>query len=177
MSSGEPAVMRPLETARVVSKVPGRLRLRLPPGAASRQRLTAAVDALGASVAVSAATARWQTTSLVVEYDVANADAVWSELAQLGLDLHAAGPTEGQRDVEPSARVTRAMIGANEIVRRRAAGNDLRTLVPLGFGLLALRQFVRDDQRLADAPWYVLAWYASESFQRFRHQGKGSDDG
>ncbi len=177
MSTGELAVMHPLETARVVSSVPGRLRLRLPTGAASGRRLAAAVDALSASAAVSTATARWQTTSLVVKYDVANTDAVWSQLAQLGLDSRASRATEAQEDVEPSTRVTRAIIGANEAVRRRAGGNDLRTFVPLGFGLLALRQFVRDDQRLADAPWYLLAWYASETFQKFHQPRKGSQDG
>lgn len=176
MSTGELAVMRPLETARVVSSLPGRLRLRLPTGAAGRQGLTAAVDALIAGAAVSTATARWQTMSLVVEYDVTNTDAVWSQLARLGLDSRASRSTEAQEDVEPSARVTRAIIGANEAVRRRAGGNDLRTLIPLGFGLLSLRQFVRDDQRLADAPWYMLAWYASETLQKF-HPRKGHQDG
>lgn len=174
MSTGELAVMRPLETARVVSWVPGRLRLRLPTGPASGRRLAAAVDALSARAAVSTATARWQTTSLVVEYDVTNTDAVWSQLAQLGLD---SGATEARGDVEQSTRVTRAILAANEAVRRRAGGSDLRTLIPLGFGLLSFRQFVRDDQRLADAPWYLLAWYASESFQKFHQLRKESQDG
>lgn len=176
MSTGELAVIRPLETARVVSSLPGRLRLRLPTGAASGQRLAAAVDALSASAAVSTATARRQTTSLVVEYDVTNTNAVWSQLTDLGLDSRASRATEAQGDVDPSTRVTRAILAANEAVRRRAGGNDLRTLVPVGFGLLALRQFVRDDQRLADAPWYLLAWYASEAFQKLQPR-KDNQDG
>lgn len=177
MSSGELAFTRPLETARIVSWVPGRLRLRLARGAGGRHRLVAAVEALSASAAVSTAAARWQTASLLVEYDAAEADAVRSLLEQLGLGRGRTRTTDVEQATDPSARVTRAVAGANEVVRRRAGGNDLRTLVPLGLGLLALRQFVRDDRRLADAPWYVLAWYASETFQKFHHPREGNQDG
>ncbi len=137
--------------------------------------MAAAVDALGAGD--STATARWQTASLLIQYDVANADAVWAQLAELGLDSDLASTRKAHPTVEPSARVRRAIVGANEVVRRRAAGDDLRTLAPLGLGLLALRQFVRDDQRLADAPWYVLAWYASGTFQKFHQPEGGNQDG
>lgn len=177
MPGDQVALTLPLETARTVSSVPGRLRLRLAGGAAGRDRLAAAVEALSASASVSTAVARWQTASLLIEYDAAEADAVWSELEQLGLDLSAIRTTGTRPAIDPSARVARAVAGANEVVRRRAGGNDLRTLVPLGLGLLALQQFARDDQRLADAPWYVLAWYASETFQKLHHPREGIQDG
>jgi hypothetical protein len=168
---------RPLATARVVSSVPGRLRLRVTPGAAGAQRLNAAVEALGDDSAVSTARPRWQTGSLLITYDPSNFDRVFSTLGRLGVDFEAMRETGASRDVEPAARVGRAVVAANGVVGRRAGGNDLRTLVPLGFGLLAARQFARDDKRLSDAPWYVLAWYASESFQKFHKPGKGQIDG
>jgi hypothetical protein len=168
----------PLATARVISWVPGRMRLRLTAGAASAVRLNAAVEALNDDSAVSAATPHWQTGSLLIRYDPSDFERLSSTLARLGLDLKATtGTAAASRGVEPGARVGRAVVAANGLVGRRAGGNDLRTLVPLGFGLLALRQFVRDDQRLSDAPWYLLAWYASETFQKFHKPAKGDIDG
>jgi hypothetical protein len=32
-----------------------------------------------------------------------------------------------------------------------------------------VRQALRGPERLGDAPWYLLAWYASETFFRFHH--------
>ena len=71
-------------------------------------------------------------------------------------------------DTDPgAARVLGGLARANELVARRTHGTDLRTLVPVGLGMLALRQFVRGEQRLSGAPWYVLAWYATETFWKF----------
>ncbi len=39
--------------------------------------------------------------------------------------------------------------------------------MPLGLGLLSVRQALRGPDRLGDAPWYLLAWYASETFFKF----------
>jgi hypothetical protein len=175
--SSDLTIERPLETARIVSSIPGRLRLRLAAGPAGRGALYTAVETLSANDSVSRASARWQTASLLIEYETSRADLVWSMLEQLGLDLDGTRRSRLQQNIEPSARVAHVVAGANEVVRRRAGGNDLRTLVPLGFGLLALRQFMRDDQRLADAPWYVLAWYAAGTFQKFHPSREGNQDG
>ena len=37
-------------------------------------------------------------------------------------------------------------------------------MVPATFGVLALRQIVTNFGELAGIPWYVLAWYAFDSF-------------
>ncbi|WP_448564204.1 DUF5132 domain-containing protein [Trichothermofontia sp.] len=41
---------------------------------------------------------------------------------------------------------------------------DLKTLIPLGLSAIALRQLLTKGLRLEDIPWYVLAWYAFDSF-------------
>jgi hypothetical protein len=55
---------------------------------------------------------------------------------------------------------------------RATDGQDLRALLPLGVGLLALRQALRGRGRLDDAPWYVLGWYAFDSFWKLRPSGR-----
>jgi hypothetical protein len=47
---------------------------------------------------------------------------------------------------------------------------DLRLLVPLGFGGLAILQLVRRGFQFEAAPWYVLAYVAFDSYARL-HPG------
>jgi hypothetical protein len=47
---------------------------------------------------------------------------------------------------------------------------DLRSVVPFALGALALRQFIADAGALGAAPWYVLAWYAFDSFWKLNEQ-------
>ncbi len=164
-----PVLTQPLAAARVVSATPGRLRLRLPEGVARPERLAAAAEALAALADVSVAVPRPRTGSLVVEFDTGAAQAVRAALRELGLATPSA-PTDGDPE---GVRVLGVLSRANDLVARRTKGPDLRTLVPVGLGMLALRQLVRGEQRLVNAPWYVLAWYASETFQKFHAQQRG----
>lgn len=43
---------------------------------------------------------------------------------------------------------------------------DLRLLMPLGFGALALRQLWEKGLELDEIPWYNMAWYAFDSFNK-----------
>lgn len=44
---------------------------------------------------------------------------------------------------------------------------DLRMLLSMGLGAIALRQLFLRGLRLDDIPWYVLAWYALDTFVKF----------
>lgn len=44
---------------------------------------------------------------------------------------------------------------------------DLRILLSMGLGAIALRQLFLRGLRLDDIPWYVLAWYALDTFVKF----------
>lgn len=44
---------------------------------------------------------------------------------------------------------------------------DLRILVSMGLGTLALRQLFARGTRWDEMPWYVLAWYAVDTFVKF----------
>jgi hypothetical protein len=56
---------------------------------------------------------------------------------------------------------------ADERVRESLGGAaDLRTLVPAGLALLALREILAG--RLVGAPWYALLWYSFDSFLKLR---------
>jgi hypothetical protein len=46
---------------------------------------------------------------------------------------------------------------------------DLRFLVPLSFAALAIRQFRVQGWNIEIIPWYVLAWYAFDSFIKLHY--------
>lgn len=150
---------------RVASAIPGRIRLRAI-DRAGRQRLASLTDELGAWPEVTGVQPRAQSSSLIVRCEPKHAPAVADRLRELGVDPRAGGPSPAPRS--PAAAIGGAASSANRAVGRRLDGTDLRVLVPLGLGLLAARRAMSGDHRLADAPWYVLAWYASETFWKFR---------
>ena len=41
---------------------------------------------------------------------------------------------------------------------------NLKLLVPLGFGALAVLQLARQGLQIGSAPWYLLAYFAFESY-------------
>ncbi|TAF07179.1 MAG: DUF5132 domain-containing protein [Nostocales cyanobacterium] len=47
---------------------------------------------------------------------------------------------------------------------------DLRVILPVGIGLLSLRQLLRKGFQLEEIPWYILAWYAFDIFTRLNFE-------
>lgn len=47
---------------------------------------------------------------------------------------------------------------------------DLRSLFPLALALLALAQLVKQGTQLDTIPWYLLAWFAFDSFVKLHEQ-------
>ncbi len=72
---------------------------------------------------------------------------------------------------QASANLTRALGDLNTRVGR--ATNelaDLRLLVPLGLGVLTVRQIFRHGLKLNDVPWYEAGWYAFQTFITLNHE-------
>lgn len=175
MSEVQASSELPLATARVASSTPGRLRLRLPATPAGRSMLAAAAADLVGHEDPLVVESRPRSSSLVIHYDPAHSVDVWVRLRTLGLQIPDSPAGATPAPVDPPTRVIAAVRGLDALVPRVAAGHDLRTLVPLTYGLLAARQFFRGKQRLTEAPWYVLAWYASETFQKAQRSRGGND--
>ena len=147
---------------RVSSAVPGRIRLRLAQPAAHRHLLADVAQALEARPEVFEVLVRPASASLVVRHDTqpAAVAALHEALASLGVvSAPRASGSDHARRVQTTALAANAMAA-------RTTGSDLRLLAPLTLGLLALRRAARNGPRLADAPWYVLAWYAWESYTK-----------
>ena len=147
---------------RVASAVPGRVRLQ---GDPSRGAVLADLaDELGTWPHVTAVELRERSSSIVLRFAPEDHPAVADGLHELGVDLRSGSAAAS---ASPPEVIAAAAGAGNRAIGQRLGGTDLRTLVPLGLGLLAARRAMRSDERLADAPWYVLAWYATETFWKF----------
>ncbi len=157
---------------RVLSALPGRLRVRHAGRRRGPEELEALRDSLQARPEVHAADLNPRTGSVLVFYDPEHVtfEDVRSALGELGLNL---APSAGTAKREPSGagRVLAAAEALDRRVVQASGGTDLRLLVPLGLGALSVRQALRDTPRLGQAPWYLLAWYAFDSFLKLNRSG------
>jgi hypothetical protein len=167
-----------LKRGRVVHDVPGRLRVKL-----NREELTEEFSrelraALTAVHGVLDVRSNPRTGSVVIHYDAAELDAGGLiDLARaanlLALEALADDPYAARRVPTSltAQRIKRTFHEVDVRLSELSSGRwDLRSVVPVAFGALAVRQIIRDFGQLGVAPWYVLAWYAFDSFWKLNQE-------
>ncbi len=173
--------MGEVSQARIVSAIPGRLRLKVPRKRGMLEEMQRIADALTSRSGVSDVQINPQTGSILIHYDPerGSLDDLRSALQHLGIIINQETTNEvllspGGGASQASVNLTRSLDNLNTRVGR--ATNelaDLRLLVPLGLGALTVRQIVRHGLKLNDVPWYVAGWYAFQTFttlNRTTHQ-------
>jgi hypothetical protein len=112
-------------------------------------------------------------SSLLVLYDPGTLDpaALRERLTQVGVWIAEAPPPPPADRPSGSSELGEAIAGffgrADWKLLARSGGKlDLRTLVPVTLGVLALREILAG--RIVAVPWYALAWYAADSFLKLR---------
>ncbi|GAA6618866.1 HMA2 domain-containing protein [Scytonema sp. NUACC26] len=153
---------KPIST-KVVSSTPGRLRLRV----ASQQRQLGDMEriakALEAQPNISHVRTNIQNGSIVIQHDTQDGslENVLATLRDLGIIF--AEITLGKS--EAAAGVSDAVVDLNKRVKKATNNSvDLRFLFPLGLGILSIRKLLTQGLQFEIIPWYVLAWYAFDSF-------------
>jgi len=151
----------------IVHDIPGRLRLRLPPGS-SGAGLSDAIDRLnGAQSSV------WspRTRSLLIRYDPsllspAEITRAVAEHADLDAPAPSDGPDAEGRSAPVAAAVLDVFNGLNERVTRRTRGRlDLGLVVSVGLVLWAGRQLLRGP--VTSLSWTSALWYAHGLFRDY----------
>ena len=158
---------------RIVHDIPGRLRLRLPPGA-STSGLQGVIDGLhGAQGSV------WspRTRSLLIRYDTgvlapAEIARAVAEHAEVDPPASAAdSPAEDGRS-PVAAAILDTFNGVNAGVTRRTRGRvDLGMLVSVGLVLWAGRQLLRGP--VTSLSWTSALWYAHGLFRDYTSPPRG----
>ena len=170
-------------TGRIVHRVPGRLRVRFARGSVSPEALSRMRATVLKIKGVARCEANGRTSCLLVHFDEAAFDDRRFARAVGGL-AESMSPgdtvlvaTVNGRDEGPSrlARVINVRLRLLDRRLRHATGDrvDLRTIVPIGFAGLALREVIVNSARLPAIPWYVLLWYAFDSYLRLQDTPTG----
>jgi hypothetical protein len=163
--------------ARVVQVVhasPGRLRLRVSRAALENGTWSLAERALTGMAGVQQVRPNALASSIVVYYDdgVVSVSGLLDALARAGLTV-VDSTTVPAPPAERShlARSIESFFGSadGEVTRLTNGRTDLRTLVPIGLGALALREILAG--RVGPAPWFTLAWWAFDSFLKLHPPG------
>jgi len=151
----------------IVHDVPGRLRLRLPPGA-STAGLNEVVDRLNGALS-----SVWspRTRSLLIRYDasVLTPEEITRAVAEHA-DLEVPSSSDGPHAADDRLPVAAAVVGAfrdlNERVGRGTRGRlDLPIVVSVGLALWAGRQLLRGP--ITALSWTSALWYAHGLFRDY----------
>lgn len=159
----------------VVSTTPGRTRLRVSPKRRNPQEMARIAKALKTNPEVHDIRTNIQTGSIVVHHapKSSSLEDIKATLEDLGVILSKVTDVElpsmsGKSEV--AADLTSAVSDLNKRVGLATNGVvDLRLLVPLGLSTLAIRQLLKNGWQFETAPWYVLAWYAFDSFIKLHY--------
>ncbi|BAY18358.1 hypothetical protein NIES21_42040 [Anabaenopsis circularis NIES-21] len=154
---------QPIST-KIISDTPGRLRLRIAPSHRQTWEIQRIVKMLDAQPNIIQVNTNIQNGSIVIHHD--RNDESWQNvlatLKDIGI-IFADVTNESHSDT--AATIANAVYDLNDRVER-ATNNvvDLRLIFPLALGCLSVRQLLVRGLQLEIIPWYVLAWYAFDSF-------------
>ena len=155
--------------AQIVSQTPGRIRLRVLPAQRQPQKITPIVNALKARLEIYRVKQNISSGSITVLHgrELLSSQDICTILQDLGVTFREITP-EPISSVTNSSSATAVIITATDLNRRVKTVSkdaiDLRFLFPLGLGVLAVRQLIVKGWQVELIPWYVLAWYAFDSF-------------
>ncbi len=157
--------------SRVISQTPGRLRLKVSASHRNPEQMQAMVREIEAQPDVSQVRMNPQTGSIVIHHET-HQEAVKNVVGTLkDLGIIFGGITRGESD--SAADVAGAFVDLNQKVSQATNGFiDLRFIVPVGLGTLAIRQLLIKGLQLDVVPWYVLAWYSFDSFLKLHYTNK-----
>lgn len=161
--------------AELVHSSPGRIRLRVKPEDLGSPKLSGVRQRLTALPGVREVQLNPFARSILVLYDDDSIDpsTLLRAIGQAGVtvvpDSSLAGRGLMSRPLDES--IVSFFGSADEKLRRQSDGFvDLRTLAPVALAALAAREML--SGRLGAAPWYVLLWYAFNSFVNLRRPGE-----
>lgn len=149
---------------RVVSSTPGRLRLRVAQSHRQTREMQRIASALQAHPQINSVHTNTEHGSITIYHaqEDGSLDNVLGTLGDLGI-IFGTMATGGRS--EAAAGVTNAVVDLNKRVENVTSGAvDLRFLFPLGLAALSVRQLLNKGLQFEVIPWYVLGWYAFDSF-------------
>ncbi len=154
----------------IVSSTARRTRIRLSRKRRNPKEMARIAEALQASPYVSSVETNVTAGTVIVQHKEEALEDIKSKLTDLGVILMAA------TGMETSALSLSDAVSDLDRHLGFATKNilNLRLLVPLGFGALAVLQILRRGFQIGTAPWYLLAYFALESYIKLNSPEPGS---
>jgi Heavy metal associated domain 2 len=152
----------------MVSFTPGRLRFKVDRNHRNHEAMAPLTQALKTHLGVYDVRANPHSGSITVLHspDHTDYDEIYATLQDLGVIF---GDIIGEKS-EVAQDITSAIYDLNRRVKAATSQVvDLRVLMPLGLGVLAVRQLLAKGLQLDIVPWYVLAWYSFDSFIKLHY--------
>ncbi|QSJ17317.1 hypothetical protein JYQ62_37825 [Nostoc sp. UHCC 0702] len=164
-------------STKIVSNTPGRLRLRVARQHRQSEEMQRIANVLEAQPNITQVRTNISQGSIVINHD--GKDDTWNNVVATLIDLGIifGDIAEGKSDV--AMGVSGAVFDLNKRVEQATDGAvDLRLLFPFGLSILAVRQLLKQGLQIEIIPWYVLAWYAFDSFIKLHgmHQPQSSNE-
>lgn len=160
------SMTQPIQT-HVVSQIPGRLRLRVASKHRHPENIEKIADTLAAHPHVEDVRTNYHTGSIVIHHT--DHHEIAKDIIATAQDVMTIAGTIIERS-EAAVGVSNAVQDLNQRVAHLTNGTvDLRFLLPLGFGTLAVRQLIVKGLQFDIIPWYVLAWYCFDSFIKLHY--------
>lgn len=160
----------------IVSTTPCRTRVKVSQKRRNSMEMERLASALKERPEVTDVRTNLQTGSLVIHHaeEDGSLEDIKATLQDLGvilgsiIDIDIPFQTNGKSEV--AADLTSAISDLNQRVGQATDGVvDLRFLMPLGLGGLAVWQLMRNGPEFETVPWYVLAWYSFDSFIKLHY--------
>ncbi|MDJ0726206.1 MAG: hypothetical protein QNJ38_13920 [Prochloraceae cyanobacterium] len=164
-------------SARLVSQTPGRIRLLVAQEFRQPEQMKRFASALSESIEIDRLRTNVVNGSITIFYNKERSDLakISALLGDSGIVLENIFP-EKATNLGKSFAAAELIAGAAQLNQQvKTASNgaiDLRFLIPLGFSALALRQLLVKGLQLGVIPWYVLGWYAFDSFIKFHYSSE-----
>ncbi len=150
------------EHTHIVSSTPRRTRIKVSRKRRNREELARLARALEEFPSVSSVDTNLQTGTIIVHHEEGALKDIRSKLKDMGVILMAASGVE-----VPTKWLTDAVSDLDTRITSQTKGLlNLKLLVPLGFGALAILQLVRRGFQFGGVPWYILAYFAFESYEK-----------
>lgn len=162
-----------MKRTHITSTTPTRTRIKLSQKRRNPDEMARIVHALKEHPQVVDIRPNVHTGSIVIYHaeDEETLNDIQAILQDLGIilgDIIDVPIVEGKSKV--AADLTNAISDLNQRVGQASGGVvDLRFLLPLGLGTLAIHQLLRNGWQLETVPWYVLAWYSFDSFIKLHY--------
>jgi hypothetical protein len=156
--------------ATLVSHTSGRLRLRVDPIHRQAEKMQNISNFLAIQPHITQVQTNINSGSILI-YHQGTDESFANVLATLH-DIGINFTDIARKNTQAATTVNNAVVELNQIFAQATNNTvDLRFLFPLGLSILAVRQLIIKGSQLDMIPWYVLAWYAFDSFLKFnRHQ-------